>query len=77
MTPSRQGPIRTIAVERIYEARRLSGKQYLVEQLWPRGLRKEDLTVDGRLRDSPQQRAAVVVRPSSRQVGRVPPPVLR
>lgn len=42
----------TIRLARVYDHdKRLAGRTYLVERLWPRGIRKEDLHVDGWLRD--------------------------
>lgn len=41
-----------VEVARIYDAgRRGGGRRYLVERLWPRGIRKEDLRIDGWIRD--------------------------
>lgn len=41
-----------VQVARIYDAKRgAGGRRYLVERLWPRGIRKEDLQIDGWLRD--------------------------
>lgn len=41
-----------VEVARIYDAgRRGGGRRYLVERLWPRGIRKEDLRIDGWLRN--------------------------
>ena len=50
MTTSRSGS-RSIEVHRVYEAGLPSGKRYLVERLWPRGIRKEDLRIDGWIRE--------------------------
>ena len=50
MTTSRSGS-GSIKVHRVYEARLPSGKRYLVERLWPRGIRKEDLRIDGWIRE--------------------------
>lgn len=41
-----------ICLKRAYEAPSESdGKRYLVDRLWPRGLKKEDLALEGWLRD--------------------------
>ncbi len=40
-----------VITRRVYEHSRPRGPQYLVERLWPRGVRKEDLKLDGWLRD--------------------------
>jgi uncharacterized protein YeaO (DUF488 family) len=41
-----------IRVERVYERPgRDGGARYLAERLWPRGMRKEALEIDGWLRD--------------------------
>lgn len=42
----------TIAVKRAYEsASRGDGKRFLVERLWPRGIKKEALEIDAWLKD--------------------------
>lgn len=43
-----------IAIARVYDAPRKaakSGSRYLVERLWPRGMKKESLQIDGWLKD--------------------------
>jgi uncharacterized protein YeaO (DUF488 family) len=41
-----------IKVKRVYDGKELSdGPRFLVERLWPRGIRKVDLTIDGWLKD--------------------------
>ena len=41
-----------IKLKRVYEDQELSdGPRFLVERLWPRGIRKADLTIDGWLKD--------------------------
>ncbi len=35
-----------IATKRVYEETRAKGKTFLVERLWPRGIKKEDLDYD-------------------------------
>ena len=41
-----------IHAKRVYESPSLKdGKRYLVERLWPRGMRKEALRMDGWLKD--------------------------
>jgi uncharacterized protein YeaO (DUF488 family) len=52
MTPAgarREPP--TIEVQRVYESGTGQGKRYLVERLWPRGMRKDDVRLDGWVRD--------------------------
>ena len=40
------------AIKRVYEPLdRADGKRFLVERLWPRGIKKESLKLDGWLRD--------------------------
>ncbi len=42
----------TIAVKRAYEASsRADGKRFLVERLWPRGIKKDALVIDAWLKD--------------------------
>jgi uncharacterized protein YeaO (DUF488 family) len=41
-----------IEVERVYATRSGRGKRFLVERLWPRGIRKEDLQIDGWVKDA-------------------------
>lgn len=40
-----------IRLARVYDHEPARGSVYLVERLWPRGVRKEDLRVDGWLKD--------------------------
>jgi uncharacterized protein YeaO (DUF488 family) len=40
-----------ITTERVYEEQARRGAYYLVERLWPRGIRKEALRLDGWLRE--------------------------
>jgi uncharacterized protein YeaO (DUF488 family) len=40
-----------IAIKRVYEETQAKGKKFLVERLWPRGIRKENLEYDEWLRD--------------------------
>jgi uncharacterized protein YeaO (DUF488 family) len=40
-----------IETARVYQAPLPAGKRYLVERLWPRGVRQEDLRIDGWIRD--------------------------
>lgn len=40
-----------ITVKRVYDEGEKSGARYLVERLWPRGMRKEALALDGWLKD--------------------------
>ncbi len=41
-----------ITVKRVYEsASSRDGKRFLVERLWPRGMKKENLSMDGWLKD--------------------------
>jgi uncharacterized protein YeaO (DUF488 family) len=42
---------RAIELKRVYDAPRGRGKRYLVERLWPRGIRKDELQITGWLRD--------------------------
>lgn len=42
-----------LKVKRVYEsASRGDGARFLVERLWPRGMKKEDLKMDGWLKDT-------------------------
>jgi uncharacterized protein YeaO (DUF488 family) len=42
-----------IAIKRVYEApAKQDGKRFLVERLWPRGIKKEALKMDGWLKDA-------------------------
>ena len=40
-----------IEIERVYEGGETRGKRFLVERLWPRGIKKEDLAYDEWLKD--------------------------
>ncbi|MDD2337441.1 MAG: DUF488 family protein, partial [Geobacteraceae bacterium] len=41
-----------IRVKRVYEDSETDGgKRFLVERLWPRGMKKEDLRMDGWIKD--------------------------
>jgi uncharacterized protein YeaO (DUF488 family) len=40
-----------IAVKRVYKETPAKGKKFLVERLWPRGIKKEDLDYDEWLKD--------------------------
>lgn len=40
-----------IAIKRVYEETPAKGKKILVERLWPRGVKKEDLNYDAWLKD--------------------------
>jgi uncharacterized protein YeaO (DUF488 family) len=43
----------TIQLKRVYEAERTTdGVRFLVERLWPRGIKKADLRIDGWLKDA-------------------------
>lgn len=43
---------KTIQLQRVYDpARRSDGARFLVERLWPRGLRKQDLVMEGWLKE--------------------------
>jgi uncharacterized protein YeaO (DUF488 family) len=42
-----------ITIKRVYElAEKKDGKRFLVERLWPRGLRKSELLMDGWLKEA-------------------------
>jgi uncharacterized protein YeaO (DUF488 family) len=41
----------SIEVQRVYEPHLGRGKKFLVDRLWPRGVKKADLTLDGWLKD--------------------------
>jgi uncharacterized protein YeaO (DUF488 family) len=42
----------SIKLERVYErGAHATGRRFLVDRLWPRGIRKQDLQLDGWLRD--------------------------
>lgn len=41
-----------ISTQRVYEQQRDAGPHYLVERLWPRGIRKAALRLDGWLREA-------------------------
>lgn len=43
--------MRSIKVRRVYEAGDDEGAVFLVDRVWPRGVRKDDLKIDGWLRD--------------------------
>lgn len=50
--PHREGIDEMIQVKRVYEAgSEEDGVRFLVERLWPRGIKKEDLAVEGWLKD--------------------------
>jgi uncharacterized protein YeaO (DUF488 family) len=50
--PTQKAPVGTIKLARVYDQERPpTGKAYLVERLWPRGVRREDLDLDGWLKD--------------------------
>lgn len=40
-----------IAIRRVYDAEPTEGAVFLVDGMWPRGVRKEDLKLDGWVRD--------------------------
>ncbi len=40
-----------IKVERVYDHKSGHGKRYLVDRLWPRGVKKEDLKISGWLKE--------------------------
>ena len=40
-----------IEVARVYDDELPAGRRFLVDRVWPRGVRKEDLRLDGWLRD--------------------------
>ena len=43
----------TIRIKRVYESPEPDdGSRFLVERLWPRGIKKEGLTIDGWLKDA-------------------------
>jgi uncharacterized protein YeaO (DUF488 family) len=42
---------KVIVVRRVYDDGEKSGARYLVERLWPRGMRKEALALDGWIKD--------------------------
>lgn len=41
-----------ITIQRVYEDRPAEGAVFLVDRVWPRGVRKDDLRLDGWLRDA-------------------------
>jgi uncharacterized protein YeaO (DUF488 family) len=42
-----------ISIKRVYElAEKSDGKRFLVERLWPRGMRKSELVMDGWLKEA-------------------------
>ena len=50
--PTQEVPAGTIRLSRVYDHDpKASGKVYLVEGLWPRGVRREDVDLDGWLKD--------------------------
>jgi uncharacterized protein YeaO (DUF488 family) len=50
--PHREGIDEMIQVKRVYEVgSEEDGVRFLVERLWPRGIKKEDLAVEGWLKD--------------------------
>ena len=67
-----------IALKRAYEpARGDDGQRFLVERLWPRGVKKAALRISGWLkRRRAQHRTAEMVQPRPGQMGRVSPPLL-
>lgn len=40
-----------IEIRRVYDAEAARGRAFLVDRVWPRGVRKDDLKLDGWLRD--------------------------
>lgn len=40
-----------IVTKRVYDQQQAGGKRFLVERLWPRGIKKEDLAYDAWLKD--------------------------
>ena len=63
-----------IRIKRIYDSPKPSsgdGKRVLVDRLWPRGLRKDDVVIDEWVKDvAPSTEPAEVVRPRPRPDGR-------
>ncbi len=41
-----------IEIKRVYDAGQAGGTRFLVDRVWPRGIRKQDLHIDGWLRDA-------------------------
>ncbi len=41
-----------IKVERVYDHKSGQGRRYLVDRLWPRGIKKEDLKISGWLKEA-------------------------
>ena len=41
-----------IRLSRVYDHEQLEGPAFLVERLWPRGVRRDDVRLDGWLRDA-------------------------
>ncbi|MFG1945883.1 DUF488 domain-containing protein [Nonomuraea sp. NPDC048826] len=41
-----------ITIQRVYDDRPAEGAVFLVDRMWPRGVRKEDLRLDGWVRDA-------------------------
>jgi len=44
-------PVHRIEVARVYDGELPEGRRFLVDRVWPRGVRKDDLHLDGWLRD--------------------------
>ncbi|MFH0914598.1 MAG: DUF488 family protein [Chloroflexota bacterium] len=36
-----------IYVQRVYQEAKPKGRHFLIDRLWPRGIKKEDLSLDG------------------------------
>jgi len=64
-----------IELQRVYEHHGTHGTRFLVERLWPRGIRKESLHFSDWLKDVAQRFAAPVVPARGPQVGGVPTPL--
>jgi uncharacterized protein YeaO (DUF488 family) len=57
-------------VKRIYEVPKAKdGTRYLVERLWPRGMKKVNLKMDAWLREAAPSRTAALVRARLAEVG--------
>jgi uncharacterized protein YeaO (DUF488 family) len=41
-----------IRLQRVYDHEKPTGRVFLVDRMWPRGVKKEDLALDGWLRDA-------------------------
>jgi uncharacterized protein YeaO (DUF488 family) len=66
-----------INLQRAYDkAGSSDGPRYLVERLWPRGVKKSSLKMTGWLK-SVAPRIAAMVQPRTLQVERVPPTLFR